>query len=96
MLLEGLEDLGNEEALGSVIGAKAEAVTTWEAQANSTDTIPDSEKQESIRVKKEISCRRRCWRSKLHCLAFVAKMQQSIETPQLPAAVPCPCPMEGQ
>lgn len=49
MLLEGLEDLGNEEALGSVIGAKAEAVTTWEAQANSTDTIPDSEKQESIR-----------------------------------------------
>lgn len=47
MLLEGLEEPGNEEALGSVIGAKAEAakaVTAWEGQVNNTDVFPDSEK----------------------------------------------------
>lgn len=44
MLLEGLEEPGSEEALGSVTGAKAEAVkpvTTWEGQVNNTDALPE-------------------------------------------------------
>lgn len=37
--------------------------------------------------RKEVSCRRRCWHSKLHSLASVAKMQQGKESPQLPVPV---------
>lgn len=56
MLLERLEEPGSEEALGSVIGAKAEAVkavTAWKGQVNNTDAFPDSEKQQRIGEEKK-------------------------------------------